>query len=189
MSQPPSLFHGTAQLDRIQLSDWEDMLPLTQHSGMWQYFTQDLSQPTELEDWVKQAVQAWDSGTRWAFTIRDRATGEMVGSTSLGSMSLRDCRIEIGWTWIAPTFWGKGFNDSSKAALLHWAFGDWKALRVEVKTDVLNQPARKALVRMGFVEEGVLRSHTRMVGGRRRDTIYYSILPDEWSQIQTQNNW
>ena len=56
--------------------------------------------------------------------------------------------------------------------------------RVEIKTDVLNQPARKALLKMGITEEGILRSHTLMTKGRRRDTIYYSVLEDEWKKLK-----
>jgi RimJ/RimL family protein N-acetyltransferase len=56
---------------------------------------------------------------------------------------------------------------------------------VEFKTDVLNQKARKALLKIGATEEGVLRSHTLMPHGRRRDTIYYSVLRDEWDRLKT----
>jgi RimJ/RimL family protein N-acetyltransferase len=62
-------------------------------------------------------------------------------------------------------------------------------MRVECKTDVLNIPARKALVKINMTEEGILRSHTLMTNNRRRDTIYYSILKSEWPKIKVQNNW
>jgi RimJ/RimL family protein N-acetyltransferase len=55
-----------------------------------------------------------------------------------------------------------------------------KLKRVELKTDVLNLPARNALLKMGFIEEGILRSHTQMTHNRRRDTIYYSLLEREF---------
>jgi len=61
--------------------------------------------------------------------------------------------------------------------------------RVEFKTDVLNMPARKALLKFGAKEEGVLRSHTLMNHNRRRDTIYYSVLKSEWNAIKIKNNW
>ena len=63
--------------------------------------------------------------------------------------------------------------------MLNYAFNELGMLRVEFKTDVLNLPARKALLRLGATEEGILRSHTLMTHGRRRDTIYYSFLKGE----------
>ncbi|MEO6723473.1 MAG: GNAT family protein, partial [Ferruginibacter sp.] len=65
-----------------------------------------------------------------------------------------------------------------------YAFEELDMERVEFKTDVLNQAARKGLLGIGATEEGVLRSHTLMQFGRRRDTIYYSILKNEWPNIK-----
>jgi RimJ/RimL family protein N-acetyltransferase len=73
--------------------------------------------------------------------------------------------------------------------MLKYAFKTIDFERVEIKTDVLNLPARNALLRIGAKEEGVLRSHTLMTHGRRRDTIYYSILKSEWSEIKKRNSW
>jgi RimJ/RimL family protein N-acetyltransferase len=73
--------------------------------------------------------------------------------------------------------------------MLKYAFETIDFERVEIKTDVLNLPARKALLRIGATEEGVLRSHTLMTHGRRRDTIYYSFLKSEWEAIKIRNDW
>ena len=70
--------------------------------------------------------------------------------------------------------------------MLKYAFETLEFERVEIKTDVLNVPARKALLRIGAKEEGILRSHTLMTHGRRRDTIYYSILRSEWEAVKDQ---
>ena len=70
-----------------------------------------------------------------------------------------------------------------------YCFEECEAVRVEFKTDVLNLPARKALKKIGIVEEGVLRSHTQMIRNRRRDTIFYSVLASEWDLMKSKNNW
>ena len=67
---------------------------------------------------------------------------------------------------------------------MQYAFEHLKFERVEFKTDVLNKASRRALEKIGAKEEGILRSHTLMHDGRRRDTIYYSILKDEWGKIK-----
>ena len=126
---------------------------------------------------------------RLAFSIIDKQTNSLVGSTSIGNISERDKRVEIGWTWLGREFQGKGINDQAKYMLLKYCFEELHCERVEFKTDILNVPARNALKRIGAVEEGVLRSHTLMTNNRRRDTIYYSILRQEWENIKTKNNW
>jgi len=101
--------------------------------------------------------------------------------SSFGNVSVLDSRVEIGWSWIGLDFQGTGVNSEYKRLLLSFAFDKLKFIRVEFKTDVLNVKARRALEKIGAVEEGVLRSHTQMHHNRRRDTIYYSILQEEWN--------
>jgi RimJ/RimL family protein N-acetyltransferase len=161
---------------------------LTTDKTMWIYFTNDLSDNTELENWANDALIQKDNKTRLPFTIIDKKTNNLIGSTSFGNISYRDKRIEIGWTWLGKNFWGKGVNDEVKYLMFRYSFENLDFVRVECKTDVLNIPARKALTRMNMTEEGILRSHTLMTNNRRRDTIYYSILKSEWPEIKTKNN-
>ena len=156
---------------------------------MWLYFTSDLSERTVLQKWIDAALTDMKSESRLALTIIEKSTGSPIGSTSFGNISYRDRRIEIGWTWISREFQGKGVNSQIKYLMLKYAFETIDFERVEIKTDVLNLPARKALLRIGAKEEGVLRSHTLMTHGRRRDTIYYSILRSEWEEVKVRNGW
>jgi RimJ/RimL family protein N-acetyltransferase len=160
--------------------DFKSFEELTGDKSMWIYFTSDLSVRAELNSWTEDAIKGINDGSRLAFTITERQTGKIAGSTSFGNISFRDKRIEIGWTWISKEYRGKGINDQVKFLMIEYAFGTLGFERVEFKTDVLNIHARKALIRIGATEEGVLRSHTLMTHGRRRDTIYYSILRSEW---------
>ena len=165
--------------------DLEAFFKLTADPKLWIYFTSDLSVASELEQWVESGVTQTKAGQRLAFTIIDINTGTVMGSTSLGNISYHDKRIEIGWTWLGREFQGKGINDEVKRLLLEYCFNELQFERVELKTDVLNMPARKALLRIGFKEEGILRSHTLMTHGRRRDTIYYSMLKSEWDGLKS----
>ena len=70
--------------------------------------------------------------------------------------------------------------------MLTYAFEKLHCVRVELKTDVLNSPSRQAMLRIGAKEEGVLRKHTLMWTGRYRDSIYYSILDEEWPDVKKQ---
>jgi RimJ/RimL family protein N-acetyltransferase len=68
--------------------------------------------------------------------------------------------------------------------MLSHAFEKWECARVELKTDVLNDKSRNAMLRMGATEEGILRKHILTESGRWRDTIYYSILDTEWPDVR-----
>lgn len=168
----------------LQKDDRNAFKPLTANSGLWKYFTSDLSNPAELDAWVNTALQQFKNRTRLAFTVISKTDQQIIGSTSFGNISPVDRRLEIGWTWLAPAHQGQGFNDHIKYLMLKYAFEILNFERVEFKTDVLNLPARNALKRIGAVEEGILRSHTLMTHNRRRDTIFYSILKPEWPQIK-----
>jgi RimJ/RimL family protein N-acetyltransferase len=180
---------GNILLRPTIVEDIEGFAGLTTDKTMWICFTNDLSDKTELEIWVNDALIQKENKTRLPFTIIDKKTNELIGSTSFGNISYRDKRIEIGWTWLGKNFWGKGINDEAKYLMIRYCFEFQDFVRVEFKTDVLNLPARKALTRLNMTEEGILRSHTLMTNNRRRDTIYYSILKSEWPEIKAKNNW
>jgi RimJ/RimL family protein N-acetyltransferase len=75
-------------------------------------------------------------------------------------------------------------NTEAKYLMLRHAFEVWSCMRVELKTDVLNEKSRNAMLRMGAREEGILRKHSITYTGRIRDTIYYSVLDDEWPGVR-----
>ncbi len=182
------------QTDKILLrptviDDFKSFEPLTSDPLMWIYFTSDLSVPSELSAWVENGINEHKNNIRLPFTIINKSTDNPIGSTSFGNISVKDKRVEIGWTWIAKEFQGTGVNGEIKYLLLKYVFETIGFERVELKTDILNLRARRALSRIGFKEEGILRSHMVMTHGRRRDTIYYSILKSEWEAVKITNQW
>jgi len=164
-----------------KIEDASQLFSLTSDPEMWVYFTADLSIREDFDQWLKAGIE---DNERLAMTIIDLTTLTMIGCTSIANVSTRDRRAEIGWTWIGKKYQGKGFNGKVKLILTKYLIEDCDIQRVELKTDVLNMPARKALEKIGFVEEGVLRSHTQMIRERRRNTIYYSILKEEWLKLK-----
>ena len=151
---------------------------------MWYYFTADLSNELTLKNWMENAISELQERKALPFTIIDSQTNEIIGTTRIGNMSAINNRVEIGWTWIAKKYQGTGINGHVKKLLFEYLFMETNTLRIEFKTDILNIPAKKAMEKVGLIKEGVLRSHTLMTNNRRRDTIYYSILKDEWMKIK-----
>ena len=118
----------------------------------------------------------------WATVALD--TGHAVGSTRFGDIDVPSERVEIGWTWLAPSRWRSAVNSEAKLLQLTYAFDELGAGRVALKTDGRNQRSQAAIERLGGVREGTLRRHLRMPDGFIRDTVYYSILADEWLPIR-----
>jgi len=165
--------------------DLSSLLLLSSNPEMWRFFTHDLSTREGLATWALPAFQK----QRLQFVIIEKTTNTIVGSTAFGNISERDSRLEIGWTWLGKNSQGVGINSQVKKLMLTYCFEILGLERVEFKTDVLNIQARKALKNIGAIEEGVLRSHTLMTMGRRRDTIFYSILKQEWDYVKRENDW
>jgi RimJ/RimL family protein N-acetyltransferase len=167
----------------ITEQDFSLLQDLANDPSLWIYFTQDLSVESDFLKWVEPALK----GKRFQFVVIEKSSNSIVGSTAFGNYSQADQRIEIGWTWLGKAFHGSGINRQMKLLMIRYCAEVLKLKRVEVKTDVLNLPARNALLKMGFVEEGILRSHTQMTHNRRRDTIYYSLLKAEFEFFLRKN--
>ncbi|MFD2201309.1 GNAT family N-acetyltransferase [Shivajiella indica] len=165
--------------------DIPQLLDLTSNPDMWRFNTHDLSTEEGVAVWAEPAFKQ----QRLQFVVIDKASGKMVGSSAFGNFSTRDKRMEIGWTWLGKEHQGTGINQEMKRLMLTYCFESLDLERVEFKTDVLNIQARKALKNINAIEEGVLRSHTLMTRERRRDTIYFSILKNEWPYVKRENNW
>ncbi|MBL0134526.1 MAG: GNAT family N-acetyltransferase [Chitinophagaceae bacterium] len=174
------------QLRILQPTDEAAFQELSKDSSIWKYFTFDCSIPGEMHRWVEEALFTRNSLIRVPFTIIRKSDGAICGSTSFGNISFFDKRIEIGWSWLGTPFMGTGINTHAKHLLLKYAFEEMHMERVEVKTDFLNERARAALLKIGMKEEGVLRSHMQMPHNRRRDSIYYSMLKEEWMKSPVQ---
>jgi RimJ/RimL family protein N-acetyltransferase len=93
-------------------------------------------------------------------------------------------RVEVGSTWIAKPWQRTPINTEAKYLMLRHAFETWDCLRVELKTDARNARSRRALLRLGCVEEGTHRQHMVTESGVVRDTVYYSIVRDEWPAVK-----
>lgn len=168
----------------MKADDFEKMKNLTTDSEMWYYFTADLSVEASLKKWIETAISDLKERKALPFTIVNPKNQNIIGTTRIGNISEIHKRVEIGWTWIAKEYQGTGINAHVKKLLFEYLFSETDTLRIEFKTDVLNIPAIKAMEKVGLIKEGVLRSHTVMTNNRRRDTLYFSILKDEWNSNQ-----
>jgi RimJ/RimL family protein N-acetyltransferase len=138
-----------------------------------------------MREYMDVAAKMRDSGTSLPFVTIDRETEAIAGSTRFANYDSVNRRVEIGWTWLAPQWQRTALNTAAKYLMLTHAFERLGCVRVELKTDVLNTRSRNAMLRIGAREEGVLRKHILLWSGRWRDSIYFSVLDDEWPAVKS----
>lgn len=172
------------QLRPITEADREGLHAVAMDPRIWDYFVSVVHTDQDFEAFFVAALADHQAGRRVVHVVVERATGRIAGSMSYGNLAEADGRLEIGWSWLGRDFRGQGLNRWAKYLLLEHAFEVLGAQRVEFKTDVLNEPARRALSNIGATFEGVLRSYNPMPGGRRRDAAWYGVLQAEWPRIK-----
>jgi RimJ/RimL family protein N-acetyltransferase len=151
---------------------------------LWKLGVSNLPAPGGMKAYIAEALALQSAGKALPFAQIDKSTGRAVGSTRFGNFEPPHRRVEIGWTWLGTPWQRTAFNTESKYLLLSHAFEALGVNRVEFKTDVLNERSRKAILRLGALEEGVLRRHMLMPDGRVRDSVYYSIIKQEWPVVK-----
>lgn len=118
------------------------------------------------------------------FALVHRETGEAVGMTTYMEIRPQHRGLEIGATWISKAHQGTFVNPESKFLLLEHAFEVIGCDRVQIKCDGRNYQSQAAILKIGAYFEGCLRRHMVMPDGYVRDTMMYSILPDEWPDVK-----
>lgn len=173
-----------ARLVPMTMDHFPQLETIAYEPELWKLGMSNISSPEQLEAYMKLALAEHEQRLSYPFVIFDQQLNTIAGSTRFGNISFAHKRLEIGWTWLHPRFHGKGLNKACKFLLLQFAFERLGFNRVEIKTDVLNQQSRKAIQKIGGKEEGIFRKHQVTSEGRVRDSIYYSIINDEWPELR-----
>lgn len=121
---------------------------------------------------------------RYPFTFYDKNNKAYAGTSCFGNIANPHKRLEIGWTKIGKAFQGTGLNAHCKKLMLQYAFETLRCNRVELKAHSENIQSRKAMEKIGAKYEGLLRNHIIMPDGSLRNTVYYSVLFEEWSIVK-----
>jgi RimJ/RimL family protein N-acetyltransferase len=170
--EPLTLAHRDA-LARFGLDD-----------DLWRWIPVPLRTPEEMAIYVETALRDQASGTSLPFVQVEKTSGRVIGSTRYANIERAHHRLEIGWTWVARPWQRTAVNTEAKYLLLRHAFETLGCMRVELKTDSLNEHSRAAIQRIGAREEGIFRNHMITASGRVRHTVYFSILDSEWPEVK-----
>ena len=151
---------------------------------LWRWIPTPVRTREEMAAYIETALEEQSRGVALPFAIVEKSTGRAIGSTRYGSIDRTHHRVEIGWTWVARDWQRTAMNTEAKYLLLKHAFETLGCIRVELKTDSLNERSRAAILRIGAREEGIFRNHMITAGGRIRHSVYFSIIDSEWPAIK-----
>jgi N-acetyltransferase len=182
---PVTLSRRYVRLVPLSLDHVPALWEVANDEDLWRLTIAMVRSEDDLRRYVEEALRAQAAGTALPFATTDAATGRPIGSTRFGSIEPAHRKAEIGWTWIGRPWQRTPVNTEAKYLMLRHAFETLGCVRVELKTDVLNERSRRAIRRIGGKEEGILRKHQITETGRNRDTVYYSIVDDEWPAVKT----
>jgi RimJ/RimL family protein N-acetyltransferase len=151
---------------------------------LWRWIPTAVRTSEEMAEYIETALQEQERGVSLPFALVQRTTGQAIGSTRYGNIERTHHRVEIGWTWVARAWQRTAANTEAKYLLLRHAFESLGCMRVELKTDSLNECSRAAILRIGAKEEGVFHNHMITANGRIRHTVYFSIIDSEWPEVK-----
>ena len=152
-------------------------------ADLFQWIPYQLKSLADFQEFNHRILEEQARGISVPFATFEKPD-QIVGTTRYMNMELANRKVEIGSTWIAPPWQRTIVNTEAKFLMLQHAFEVWKCLRVELKTDAMNQRSRNAILRLGAKEEGTLRKHLVTWNGRQRDSVYFSILDTEWPEVK-----
>lgn len=182
--EPVTLQGRVVRLEPLALAHVPGLARVGLDPELWRWIPTQVADAAQMQAWVQTALAEQTAGTSLPFAIISQASGEAIGSTRYMNIVPAHRRLEIGSTWLSTAAQRSGANTEAKLLLLTHAFEALKAIRVELKTDALNSTSRAAIARIGGIEEGIFRRHVICASGRVRDTVYFSMLDNEWPAVK-----
>ncbi len=183
--QPVTLTGHLVRLEPIGLEHAADLYAVGAEESIWTYLARGaFTNVEDAEGWIEDCVAQLVAGTRIQFTVLLKETGKAVGSTGYLDIDRTHRTLEVGWTWYGVAWQRTGVNTECKYLLLKHAFEDMGARRVALKADSRNERSRRAIVRIGAIEEGTLRNHRIARDGVDRHSVFYSVIDSEWAGVK-----
>ncbi len=174
----------TVELRPLQREHSAALVQAAADGQLWNLKVTNVPGPDTVDKYVDIALAGREAGTMMPFVIVRHDTGEVVGSTRFWKVDRVNRKLEIGHTYISQSVQKSGVNTEAKLLLLTHAFEVMDCVRVQFTTDELNEKSRAAILRLGAVQEGIVRHERIMPDGRKRNSVRFSIIDPEWPQVK-----
>jgi hypothetical protein len=172
----PTLTGQIVELQPLQQEHTQGLLDAAADGHLWNMKLTVVPGPETVGNYI--------AGTVMPFVIVRRDTGAIVGSTRFWKIDRVNRKLEIGHTWLSESVQRSAVNTEAKYLLLSHAFEAMQCVRVQFTTDELNEKSRAAILRIGAKQEGIVRHERIMPDGRKRNSVRFSIIDEEWAEVK-----
>jgi N-acetyltransferase len=172
------------RLEPVRLDHAATLWRVGAYEEIWRYIPYAMRSEDDMRTFIAAELRKQEAGLTLCFATIAKARQQPIGSTSYLNIDRQHRRLEIGGTWITPSWQRTAVNTEAKYLQLSHAFELLGCIRVEFETDSLNIKSQRALARIGAVEEGTFRNHMVMPDGRRRHSVYFSIVDSDWPSVK-----
>jgi RimJ/RimL family protein N-acetyltransferase len=183
--EPVTLAGSVVRLEPLAAGHASDLAAAARDGELWKLWYTTVPAPEQIAGWIEQSLALQAGGKALPFTVRDLASGSIVGSTRYMNIEPDRRRLEIGTTWYAARVQRTALNTEAKLLLLRHAFEALGCIAVEFRTHAFNFRSREAIAKLGAKQDGILRQHMRMPNGTLRDTVVFSVLDTEWPTVKS----
>ena len=180
----PHLIGQHVELIPLRAEHRDALLNAATDGELWNLKVTVVPGPDTVDSYIAKAEKGLEEGTVLPFAILDRRNGKIVGSTRFWKVDRANRKLEIGHTWLALPAQRTPINTEAKLLLLTYAFEELDCVRVQFTTDELNEKSRAAILRLGAVQEGIVRHERIMPDGRKRNSVRFSIIDSEWPEVK-----
>ena len=178
------LINHKIKLRILTFEDRAALLEAAADGALWQSPYTVVPNTDSIDAYLSVALKGYSEGSVLPFVIELMGTQKIIGATRFWKIDPQNRQCEIGYTWIAASWQRTFVNTEIKYLMLQYAFETRQFIRVQFTTDVLNTQSQKAILRIGAKEEGIIRYERIMPNGRKRDSVRYSIIEDEWVDVK-----
>jgi RimJ/RimL family protein N-acetyltransferase len=162
-----------------------ELQSLAKDERIWEFtktLLVDASFEEQFEKYIGNALDDRYTGGQCSFVIHECKTDRIIGMTRFYKVEPTQKRLSIGYTWYIPEVWGQVHNKECKLLLMQYAFETLGYQRVEFEVAHQNERSQKAVLKIGGVQEALLRKHGLHADGTLRHTYVFSIIDDEWTE-------
>lgn len=188
LNQSHVLLGKEVELHPLRQTHFDQLIEAAKDPRIWEYYIFDANNPDKFKTSLNQALINKENLSQYPFVIFHKKSRKIIGSTRLMDIQFEHNKLEIGWTWIVPEYWGTNINFECKLLLLELCFEKFGCARVQFKTDENNIRSRKAIEKIGAKFEGVLRNDMLRENGTYRNSAYFSIIQSEWQVVKESLN-
>ncbi|MHA6307433.1 GNAT family N-acetyltransferase [Hafnia paralvei] len=180
----PVLKGKLVELHPMQVEHRQSIIDAASDGQLWEMTLTVIPSPQTIDQYLNRAFENRDNGSHIPFVIIDAASRKVVGCTRFWKIDRANRKLEIGHTWLSQSFQRSGINTEAKYLLLTYAFEVMNCVRVQFTTDENNTRSRAAILRIGAQQEGIVRHERIMPDGRKRNSVRFSIIDDEWEVVK-----